>query len=54
MANEKKYGSLRGLHCVWGVGVVVINMLFCKLLCFQGYEEMKKFGEPDFLRVHLV
>lgn len=53
MANEKKYGSLRPLHCVCGVVVVVINM-FCKLLCFQRYEEMKKFGEPDFLRVHFV
>lgn len=37
--------------CVWVV--VVINMLFCKLLCFQGYEEMKKL-ENRISKVHLV
>lgn len=31
--------------------VVVINVLFVNY-CFQEYEEVKKFGEPDFLSVH--
>ena len=35
---------------MWGGGGY--KYAFCKLFCFQGYEEVKKFGEPDFLSIH--
>lgn len=48
MANENKYGALRPFYCVGGGGY---KHAFCKLVCFQEFEEVRKFAELDFLSV---
>lgn len=55
MTNENKYGPPPSAFimcvclCVGGGGGGGYKHTFCKLFCFQGYEEVKRFGASDLL-----